>query len=1305
MRPTPEQEKIITAPSGNILVSAAAGSGKTSVMTERIVTRILERQLSVDRVLVMTFTNAAAANMSAKLEKKLRERLSSEKDKSVRKYLSEQIAALPTAYISTINAFCSRVISSFSAQGKDNDGQPLLEPGSMVLEESHSDKLLSEAFDDAFAEAYQLAWNVKEDPSFDSEEEIGNLQDGVWPGKMLPCHLSKREWAESFLSMVEAFGSGRDDSALKEDMASKLAYLRSLPDYRNWITSQVERKCSEAGSFVSTPTCARILTQMRSVIRERLPYVKAVLEKVDTVVFAKTKKSQEEKQAMFKEWSLFVLESGEKILDENITWNEIVSILGRRPEGTKAPAYTKRSDCDISLNEFDSMVGPFYEMVFILTGLAKNVEEGKRLSRSFRFYFGKTEEELNRESKEMTPFFQRYFELILAADTLYAAKKKAEAALDFQDQEQMALKLLSNEEVAKYYQELFDEIYIDEYQDNSGVQDAIVQCFSRNNVFFVGDVKQSIYRFRHAKPQMFLDRAERYRKEEGGKLYELKANFRSVPGILDEVNEIFSAIMGREYADIEYDDSHKLNAGLASYEETSGARVTLLFSEDTTVPKADDSTEQTGDEDADAASSKVIDEDDAERVQKEALVVAGKIKELSELPDFSCDHCVVLTKSNKEAMAAADVLNSCGIPAQGPSLGNILQHPDLRVILDLARITDNSLQDIPLAGVMKSGILQGGFTDADLFEIFLLAQKHGKSDLPFHEKVVFFAEKAETRLGEKVRHFLSFINDLRTYAMQMSVSKWLEHVYSTTDYPHYVLTQKGGNARYYALMSFVAWASRFDLARRQGLRAFVEYIEELDSQKNATTEIDLSEPLENVVCCMTIHKSKGLEFPYVFLCGLQSGTKDSSSPVLLNESGEMAAKRYCPQWGSIYEPHDYFILKQEERRELEAEKIRLLYVALTRAEKKVFVVAHLKRNKDGNLSFADLLKVIQEQKEEKLPPFIMKQLDTPLKKTLAGLVREPSLPLMRVAEQAGSLYHGAFVFSDEKASPSDEKLCLICDSLERLSYNPEKEQIDAQNAYEEARKIQVTDTLSEEEKARVNVLSEDIKDWAALNLIPAKTTVSEMKRILAEEEKGADDEDELDARAVNLRLKESPDKWKNAGFSASQLGTLLHSAWQYIDFAGLLRSGEEVDWERELLKLEEYGMVSKEQAARLLPFTKNMQMFLDSELCRDMAKAETIKEHGPYREIPFALALPNGDDFSLIQGMIDCWFVDKDDQAVLIDYKSDRIEGTPQEKAAVLKDRYAFQLEMYEQAIVAATGKKVKKRIIWLIRDGLSFEI
>ncbi|MBR6254809.1 MAG: PD-(D/E)XK nuclease family protein [Clostridiales bacterium] len=190
-----------------------------------------------------------------------------------------------------------------------------------------------------------------------------------------------------------------------------------------------------------------------------------------------------------------------------------------------------------------------------------------------------------------------------------------------------------------------------------------------------------------------------------------------------------------------------------------------------------------------------------------------------------------------------------------------------------------------------------------------------------------------------------------------------------------------------------------------------------------------------------------------------------------------------------------------------------------------------------------------------------------------------------------------------------------------------------------------------------------------------------------------------------MRVKESDQKWKDKGYTASQLGTLLHSAWQYIDFTGLLSEGGEPDWDQVVVSLTEHGMITKDQEEILMPFKKNMQAFLMSDFVLRMRDAESRPENGPYREIPFALAWPNeNDDFSLVQGMIDCWFVDSDGDAVLIDYKSDRLSGTDEEKKAELKHRYQVQLDMYAQAITAATGKKVKEKIIWLIRDGLSFE-
>ncbi|MBO4687875.1 MAG: UvrD-helicase domain-containing protein [Clostridiales bacterium] len=1317
MKPTSEQSDIIIAKSGNLLVSAAAGSGKTTVMTERIVARILKRELSVDRMLVMTFTNAAAANMSAKLEEKLRAVLAQTTDREMRKYLSGQIAMLPSAFISTIDAFCVKVIGSFSAQARDEKGDLLIEPQSTILDETHKAILLRESFDEVFAEAYLLAEKTDEDAAWGAET-MESGKKGEWPCALLDTGVTRKEWAEQFITMATSLGTGRDDRSLKDDMMHKLDYLRSLPSYRQWMIENLQRKMAEADDPLSAPFYGRVMETLRSLIEERLPSVRMNLMRVDDVIFVKDKKVCEQRVKDWKEWLLFVAGMGEYILrTPDPKWDDLVALAARKPSD-KFPDARRAKGCDASLIDFIEELGPFYELAYILTGVKKNDDIFKMVNKYFRFFFGKTEAELREEAQSMFPVLLRYFEVVLAADERYAEKKRKESSLDFTDQEQMALMLLSKEEVASYYRDLFDEIYIDEYQDNSGVQDAIVQCFARDNVFFVGDVKQSIYRFRHAKPQMFLDRCEKYGRKDSGTLYTLKDNFRSVPGVLTIANEVFDEIMGKEFADIEYDATHALNPGLSpeKYVETSGSPVTVIIAEDTwETEKKEENGEKTGgmqDDDTDDSE-----EQNVRNVEKESLIIANKIRELSKLPGFSYKDCAILTTTNEAAMKAADMLSACGIPARGPYLGNILQHPDLRVMIDLARITDNMLVDIPLASVMKSDIPQARFSDRDLLTMRLFADKNDKRGLLFCEKVQFFAEKDETELGKKVRDFLSFINDLRTWAMQMSMTKWLEHVYAATDYPKTVRNGRNGEERYFALMSLAEWAARFDTTRRSGLRAFVGYIEEMDAQKDSKTEIELSASLENVVRCMTIHKSKGLEFPYVFLCGLQSSPRTDSSPVRLNEKGEMAAICYRPDWQARYEPHDFFMLNVEDRRETEAEKIRLLYVAMTRAEKKLFIVAVVKRSKEDCISGCSWVEeVLSCPPGQKLPYTTMWKLGSHFQRLMAALIRRyptwvaPVLHQVEVAE-------GDLEFSSPDPKPGRPDLALLVSDGKSLAASVVEEGTPDKDVYEEARKIDMEEILTSDEKKRFSMLSAGDEQWADLDLIPAKSTVSEMQRLMNKEETD-DDTEEMTLESVNMRVHESEEKWKGSGYSATELGTLLHSAWQYLDFTGIRKNSPSPDWEAELRKLCDYGMISQDQIEVLLPFSTCMQKFLDSDICEAIASAEEDSGRGPFREIPFALAClyrkktegretpASGEhEYTLVQGMIDCWFIDRDGEAVLIDYKSDRIRGDIKEKTEEVVKRHKKQIDMYAEAITAATGKRVKRKIIWLIRDGLAIDI
>ena len=326
------------------------------------------------------------------------------------------------------------------------------------------------------------------------------------------------------------------------------------------------------------------------------------------------------------------------------------------------------------------------------------------------------------------------------------------------------------------------------------------------------------------------------------------------------------------------------------------------------------------------------------------------------------------------------------------------------------------------------------------------------------------------------------------------------------------------------------------------------------------------------------------------------------------------------------------------------------------------------------------------------------------KKTIVLASDHAGYPLKQAILSSEPIHYGDLDFGSDVRSEESAENALISDSIDRISNLYIDSPRPVVEAYREARGREVSLELTDEQRQYLDLLEKDVHEWAEPDLLPAKTTVSEMKRLLSEDAE-PDEDEKVNFHAVNMRVKESEQKWKEDGYTASQLGTLLHSAWQYIDFTGLIEKGEDPDWDEVIKTLVSHGMITEDQEKYLVPFKESMQMFFRSDLARRMSEAESRSENGPYREIPFALAWPNEkDDFSLVQGMIDCWFIDSDGDAVLIDYKSDRLSGSAEEKKEELKSRYQVQLDMYAKAITSATGKKVKEKIIWLIRDGLSVE-
>lgn len=1329
MKLTKQQQAVVDAPRGNILVSAAAGSGKTSVMTERIARRIMSKDLSVDRMLVMTFTNAAAANMSAKMEKRLRAELNSALSNEQRQYINEQISLLPAAHISTIHAFCNEVIGNFSFEARDQQGELLILPGSAILDQVRTNELLSESFDEVFRKIYDLYLEARkeqpETPSDDltapvkgqsnriiSEQSFGGQAVPHFGTSGFPFTLDDEkllffDWTESMTQMITAFGGKRDNDSLKEEMGKQLAYLRSLPDYEKWVQKALQKKKFAAFHFSESDTAKQILAHIDALFERCMPVVRELQKAVDDVIFVK--KGNEERRASFHAWFDAVETAYQKRQSKAFQTYADFYEYAQTYSSMDFPTYRKNQDS--ALLDFDAKIAPFWEIAYALFGKTANKTRLKNESEGTpRFFFGKSEAQTEEELQHMVPYYSRYFEVILAVDALYKEKKRAIHSIDFADQEQIALALLRKEEVAGYYRELFDEIYIDEYQDNSGVQDAIVGRISKDNVFFVGDVKQSIYRFRHAKPEMFMKRRASYAKHENGTLFELNSNFRSVPGVIAFVNDLFFQLMSESYAGIEYDESHMLIANRDAQNDGE-ATCELLLVEHADISdatpengRADDSADENATEIEDSSSAP--EEEDSTRIDCEALAIAKKLQSLAQREDFSWSQCVVMTATNASASSVAKKLQDCGIPAQGPSIEDIFSNRDIHLWLNLMRVTDNPMQDIPFASVLKAPFQQTGYTDADLMEIYL--KSHIKQDtnagtktLLYH-RVTAYIDEHQDLLAFRLNQTMEWLRQLKKMSMQMTLSEWLMHTYVQTRYLDTISSQASYESRKNALIAFREWAGSFDRSRRTGLYTFVQYVEALVKQKAKTTDIELSDPVENVVSCMTIHKSKGLEFEYVFLCGMDRKTTHAgSSKVLLSENGDIASSYYDNDAALYFDTHDYFLLKRREFLAEQAELLRVLYVAFTRAMNRLFIVCDLKRGKQDELDGFSSIGKIFTLREEHIPDTLMEKLNNHWKMTVAGLIRNPKTPVFRLFPSLSEANQA--VFSSVATKRTSDVAYQFISHSSVLEIPKENMQDASKLDCDVNHFMQVTDVDTVLASSQWCSFTEQLlasdKVKPEMN-VPSKTTVSEMKRLLSDS-----GDEEGRAASINLHVRDYSTV-ASGQMDAATKGTLLHSVWQYLDYSSLYTRRDSIDWHAEIQRLSEYKMILPDHMDIVLKYEKQLDAFTRSELCARIVASESRKECGPYKEIPFALAHPTEDgSFTLVQGMIDCWFVDDDGQAVLIDYKSDRLSGTYEERVDTLRNKYAVQLDTYAKAITAATGKIVKEKTIWSIEDACAYSL
>ena len=887
---TPEQSQAIYKKDSNILVAAAAGSGKTAVLVERIINKIIKEKIDIDRLLVVTFTNAAASEMRERILKSIYKIIDNEEpqDEETINHLQRQITLLNKASICTIDSFCLDVI-------KNNFFEIEISPNFRIADTAEIDLLKQEVLEKIFEEKYE---NHDKD----------------------------------FEKLVKTYTSYRDDTPLKDIILRIYTYIESNPFPLKWLKEQVEKfNIKDTKQDFSNTEWGKILLQnMKEELEDCIKKLQA-----------------EEKRLSFES----ELEQYEKIILSDIQQLEMVY------------ANLEKWDKAYSLiNNVDFLRWPTSKKI---TNPEKDKAKAIRdkVTKDFKAkrdkIFTANSETANEDLIEMYEILSKLERLIIDFDTEFSKNKKDRNIVDFSDVEHLALKILVKEdetpsEIAKKYQEKFIEIAIDEYQDSNLVQEYILTSISNGkNIFMVGDVKQSIYKFRQAMPDLFLGKYSNYSENEAndkGLKIKLFKNFRSRKNVLDFTNLIFENIMGEKLGEIDYTEEEYLNLG-ANYAESKEDLISEIDILDVTEDDGDDNLEDGETTENTNSDSDLEEVEKVEDIELEAKFVAQKIRDLidskfqvydnkkEEFRDIRFRDIVILLRSTKnKANIFEKELTNLNINVYSDTSQEYLDSYEIQVIIDLLKIIDNPYQDIPLVHVMLSSL--GMFTDDDLLEIRLCDQNDD-----FYTTMLKARLSVREELREKIDSFLNKIENFREKNGYMDLDELIWTIYEETGFLNYVGLMPNGALRVANLKMLFERAKQYESASFKGLFNFINFIEKIKTGSGDLGAAKLIGENEDVVRIMSIHKSKGLEFPVVFLSCTGSGFNmmDLNSDILLHQKIGIGVKYIDYDRQIKYDTISKLALREKLLEENLSEEMRILYVALTRAKEKIFVTGVKKR--------------------------------------------------------------------------------------------------------------------------------------------------------------------------------------------------------------------------------------------------------------------------------------------------------------------------------------------------------------------------
>ncbi len=1168
MKWTTDQQKAIDARKGTLLVSAAAGSGKTAVLVERVIRRICdsENPCGVENLLIVTFTKAAAAQMKEKIHAAIGKQIAlNPSDKRLRR----QQLMLPCANICTIDSFCIGLVrENFHVLG--------ISPDFSLLDEGKLAVLRSQA--------------------------VSSVADSLY-----------KEQSENFMKLTELISDTRDDNKLISAILKLYSLSQAYPFPELWLDSLADE--------FNNPSEIEESPWGKTIINHAIQFVCSCIADAEHCISLLA--GEPELEAKYRpvfEDDLVVLNN---LLDKisNEKWDGIIEAFSSLPfvKMANAPRGYESSAKEI----------------------CKNTRYNYR-KQALEFaskYFISEEEEHKKDIEYLAPVINELISAVLKFGEEFTRLKMQENGADFSDTLHLALRLLvepvdggyAKTPLALSLAENYAEILVDEYQDVNEAQDMIFSALSKdeNNLFMVGDVKQSIYRFRQAMPEIFLARRDGLSEYEDGNYpakVTLGKNFRSRKGVTDIVNFIFSSLMSRDAGGLDYDEKEHLEAA-ASYPESNGADTEICLIE-------------TEKENFRTVQAKYV-ADYIEKAMSDGTTFTDNgVQRKAKYKDF----CILLRSVKRSAKEFADEFTARGIPFSCETEENFLSSPEIMFLTSLLKIIDNPVDDIPLTAVMLSPVF--GFTPDDL----ALMRVANKKASVYH-CVVSSAENG----NEKAASFLEKIRDMRLIACTVSAGELVRRLIEETGYGAIVGAMKDSSKRRANLNSFIDLANRYESTGRKGVSGFLRH---LDSVAKSGNDIrSSSSDSENADCVkiMTIHKSKGLEFPVCFLGATEKsyGNLSTADDLLISPTGGIGLKTSNgkAKFDSLTRIAAVLEIKKSER----SEELRILYVALTRPKEKLVILAS---DKDWNKTLSKIAANIR--KEKLIDPFKVIGFSSYSDCLLSALIRHPDAHALR------------------NAAMTDSSIVLDCDiSLKTKIVRGSDEETEA-----------VCDVFTAApDKKTVKEISERLSyvyPYSSLDGIIAKRIASKS------------DDEEIGGEYFASR---KPSFVGKDNLTPAQRGTATHRFMQFADYEN---AGENVSDELERLVRE--GMLTETEAS--VVDKKAIAEFFSGSLAKRILSAEKV-----YKEYAFTACIPlkemepeipeneAANESIVIEGVVDCAFVENG-SLVIVDFKTDRAQSGEE-----LAEKYKDQLGIYCRCLSDVLDIPVKEAVIYSFKLGKSIEI